>query len=197
MITGIIFDADGVLINGEQFSKALARDYDVDHDKEKEFFTGTFQDCLVGKADLKESIEPYLRSFGWNGTVDELLEYWFTTEHSINEGLVAYIQGLRQSGIHVVLATNQEKYRTRYMLDRMGFQDMFDKIYSSAQLGLKKPALEFFDKVVQDMQIPKEEILFLDDDEGNIAGAQAYGLQSELYSNYDSFRLAMKQNYSL
>ena len=54
MIAAIIFDADGMLINGEQFSKALARDYDVDREKEKEFFTTIFQDCLVGKADLKE-----------------------------------------------------------------------------------------------------------------------------------------------
>lgn len=197
MISGIIFDADGVLINGEQFSKALARDYDVDHDKEKEFFTGTFQECLVGNADLKESIAPYLSSFGWKGSVDELLEYWFTTEHSINDELVAYIQNLRQTGLPIVLATNQEKYRTEYMLERMGFKDVFDTIYSSAHLGLKKPALDFFDKVVRDMQIPKEEVLFWDDDPANIEGAKEYGLQAEFYSDYDSFKTTMKQNYDL
>lgn len=197
MITGIIFDADGVLIDGDHFSDALARDYDVDHDKEKEFFTGTFQDCLVGKADLKESITTYLPALGWKGTVEELLDYWFKTEHSLNEELVAYIQGLRKAGIHVVLATNQEKYRTQYMLDHMGFNDAFDAIYSSAHLGLKKPAVEFFGRVVQEMGRPKEEVLFWDDDPRNIDGANEFGIHAEFYSDYDTFRSRMSEAYNL
>lgn len=198
MISGIIFDADGVLvnINGEQFSKVLARDYNVDSEKVVEFFTGKFQDCLVGKADLKESIASYLESFGWPGTVEEILDYWFTTEHSINEELVGYIQVLRTRGMPVVLATNQEQYRTQYMLDHMGFKDVFDTIYSSAHLGLKKPALEFFDKVVRDMQF-QEEVLFWDDDPVNIEGAKEYGLHAEFYSDYGSFKSTMNQKYSL
>lgn len=54
MILSLIFDADGVVVNSERFSEILARDYDVDKVKEKEFFTSHFQDCLVGKADLKK-----------------------------------------------------------------------------------------------------------------------------------------------
>lgn len=88
MIKTIIFDADGVLINSEKFSDVLRRDYDVDVVKEKEFFTNIFQDCLVGKADLKKSLAPYLPAFGWKGTVDEFLDYWFKSGHSINKEFV-------------------------------------------------------------------------------------------------------------
>ena len=197
MITAIIFDADGVLINGDKFAAALARDFPVDHDKEKEFFTGKFQDCLVGKADLKESIAPYLTSFGWKGTVDDFLDYWFKSEHSINEELVAYIQKLRQQSIQVVLATNQEQYRTQYMLEHMGFQNVFENIYSSAHLGLKKPAVDFFAKVVEDMGAAKDDVLFWDDDQQNIAGAAEYGIHAEFYTDYPSFLDVMKSKYSL
>jgi putative hydrolase of the HAD superfamily len=196
MITTLILDADGVLINSESFSETLARDYDVDHDKEKEFFTTKFQDCLIGKADLKKSIAPYIASFGWKGTVDEFLDYWFTAGHSINEEFIAYVQKLRKSGIYVVLATNQEKYRTQYMLEHMGFADAFDKVYSSAHLGLKKPAVEFFAKVIDDMGVPKDEVLFWDDDQQNIDGAREYGIQAELYSDYESFLASMKATYN-
>jgi len=197
MITALILDADGVLINGESFSETLARDYDVDHDKEKEFFTTTFQDCLVGKADLKESIAPYLASFGWKGTVDEFLDYWFKAGHNIDEPFIEYVQKLRKAGICVVLATNQEKYRTQYMLEHMGFEGAFDKIYSSAHLGLKKPAVEFFAKVVDDMGVDKANVLFWDDDQRNIDGAVEYGIHAEFYSNYESFLENMKSKYSL
>ena len=67
----VILDADGVLINGERFSAVMARELNTNEEREKEFFMGPFQDCLVGKADLRESLLPYLKDFGWDGTVDE------------------------------------------------------------------------------------------------------------------------------
>lgn len=197
MITLLILDADGVLINGERFADVLARDFQTDKAKEKEFFTTKFQDCLVGKADLKESIGPYLVSFGWKGSTDEFLDYWFKAEHSINEGLMQYVQQLRKSGIKVVLATNQEKYRTQYMLEYMGFDGMFDKIYSSAHLGLKKPTIEFFDHVIKDIGAKKGDVLFWDDDQQNIDGAIEYGIHAEFYTDYASFQNVMSQKYGL
>ena len=197
MITHLILDADGVLVNGEGFANILSRDFEVDKAKEKEFFTTKFQDCLVGKADLKESVAPYLPSFGWKGTVDEFLEYWFKAEHSLNEDLMEDVRRLRKSGLKVVLATNQEKYRTQYMLEHMGFDGMFDKIYSSAHLGLKKPAVEFFASVVEDMQADKENVLFYDDDQRNIDGALEYGIHAEFYTDYESFKKDMSEKYGL
>ena len=114
MIKTLILDADGVLINGEKFADVRSRELVIDSEKEREFFTTIFQECLVGKADLKEAITPYLSSFGWNGTVNEFLEYWFKTEHAINEAFIVCVQKLRARDMAVVLATNQEKYRTQY-----------------------------------------------------------------------------------
>ncbi len=197
MITTLILDADGVLIHGKTFSERLARDYNVDHDKEKEFFTGKFQQCLVGEADLKESITPYLVSFGWQGTVDELLDYWFSEEYILNKDLIEYVGTLRKSSIRVVLATNQEKYRTQYMLDHMGFDGAFDKIYSSAHIGLKKPAIEFFAHLVEEMQVDKDQVLFWDDDPRNISGALEYGIHAEFYHDYSLFLKVMSEKYGL
>jgi putative hydrolase of the HAD superfamily len=197
MISSLIFDADGVLINGKTFSERLARDYNVDKEKEKEFFTTKFQECLVGKADLRESVAPYLVSFGWKGTVGEFLNYWFSEEYELNKELIDYIGKLRKSGKYVVVATNQEKHRTQYMLDHMGLANVFDKIYSSAHLGLKKPAVEFFAHVVSDMKADKDEALFWDDDQRNIDGAKEYGIHAELYTDFDSFTKTMKSKYGL
>jgi putative hydrolase of the HAD superfamily len=97
----------------------------------------------------------------------------------------------------VVLATNQEKYRTQYMLDNMGFGKAFDKVYSSAHLGHKKPAEEFFAKVVRDLGASKVETLFWDDDQENIDGATAYGIRAEFYKDYESFLADMTNRYSI
>ncbi len=197
MITALILDADGVLIHGASFSERLSRDYNVDHDKEKEFFTTKFQECLVGDADLKESIAPYLTSFGWDRSVDEFLEYWFAEEYTLNKELIAYVGRLRASGIRVALATNQEKYRTQYMLEHMGFDGLFDKVYSSAHIGLKKPDATFFAHMIEDMNLEKDEVLFWDDDQRNIDGALEYGIHAEFYTDYDTFLRVMAEKYQV
>lgn len=187
MIKALILDADGVLIDGERFAVVLSRELDVDPAKEKEFFTTTFQDCLVGKLDLKESVAPYLASFGWSGDVDSFLKFWFKSEHSLNEVLMSYVDDLRLLGIKVILATNQEKYRTAYMLEHMGFDGKFDQIYSSAHLGLKKPNHEFYKKILSDMHLLPEEVVFWDDEEKNIQGAKEVGIHAEMFKDNAHF----------
>src|SRR5581483_7257701 len=132
MIRVLLFDVDGVLANGEQFSKRLARDYGVTAEMTASFFNGSFLECLVGNADLKQELISHLKQWGWHGSVDEFLHYWFISEHVIDEPLVNRVQQLRQKGIRCYLATNQEQYRTAYILHEMGFADAFDGIFSSA-----------------------------------------------------------------
>lgn len=192
MIKAILFDVDGVLVNGERFSNNLAKDYGIAPDVTEPFFNGPFKDCILGKADLKETIEPHLKDWGWKGTVDELLNYWFKSEHNIDEDLVEYIQDLRKRGIKCYLATNQEKYRTQYMLDKMGFAHSFDKVYASSQLGHRKPNQEFYDKIMEDLPgINKEEILFWDNAVDNVEAARQFGIKGEVYSTFEDFKQKM------
>ena len=138
MIKVLIFDADGVLINGDIFSKRFSKEYNIDISKINTFFDGPFKDCIIGKADLKEVLAPYLKEWGWKDGVDNFLEYWFSSEHSIDQELIDYIQDRRSNGIKCVMATNQEKYRAEYMFNKIGFANSFDKMYASAHLGHKK-----------------------------------------------------------
>jgi putative hydrolase of the HAD superfamily len=195
MIKAIIFDADGVLINGEMFSKQLARDYGISTEITLPFFTGEFQQCLIGKADLKEILVKHLKQWGWNKSVEEFLEYWFKSEHNIDEKLVDYIQELRNKGIKCYLATNQEKHRVQYMLDKMGFSQCFDKVYASAHLGHKKPTKEFYSKVTEDLNgVARNDILFWDDTLENVEAAREFGINAELYTTFEEFKNKM-QNY--
>lgn len=78
------------------------------------------------------------------------------------------------------------------MIDHMGFSTAFDKIYSSAHMGLKKPAVDFYAKIIEDLKANKSEVLFWDDDQANINGAVEYGISAELYTKYENFLKTMK-----
>lgn len=55
----ILFDTDGVLVHAEPWSIRFAREYGVTADMQI-FFRGIFQDCIIGKADLREVLPSYL-----------------------------------------------------------------------------------------------------------------------------------------
>jgi len=184
----LIFDADGVIINGKMFSQHLVDDYGITKVKTTLFFTTIFNDCLEGRADLKESIEPFLKDWGWQGSVDEFLKYWFTAEHVVDLELVKLIQELRTKGIRAYVATNQEKYRTEYMKKEMKFQDWFDGVFSSAELGCKKPKESFYEKVVNRLGYEKEVVWFFDDTVANVEAAQKFGINGVHYTELEKFK---------
>ncbi len=197
MIKVILFDADGVLINGEMFRIRLLEDYGLSSEITKPFFSGPFIDCITGRADLKQVLPPYLKEWKLDKTVEEFLDYWFKSEHNIDQELVETIHTLRSNGLRCYLATNQEIYRIQYMLDKMGFANCFDKIFASAHLGYKKPAQEFFIKIYDELGVNKDEVLFWDDRQENIDAAKQFGINAEIYTDFVNYKLKMKSIYGL
>lgn len=192
MLQVVLFDVDGVLVNAEQFSKRLARDYGIVQEMTASFFRGRFTECLIGKADLKQALITHLDQWGWQGSVDDFLHYWFDSEHRIDELLVHEVQQLRQRGIRCYLATNQEKYRTAYILEQMGCAERFDGMFSSAHIGYMKHDAEFFAHVLHELaDVPANHILFWDDSPGNVATAKTLGIQAELYGDFADFKQKM------
>ncbi|MCY4011880.1 MAG: HAD family phosphatase [Gammaproteobacteria bacterium] len=52
----------------------------------------------------------------------------------------------------------------------------FRRIYVSWQLGMRKPCVAAFQRVVDDIGVAPEDIVFLDDNAANVRGARAAGL---------------------
>ncbi len=186
----ILFDVDGVVINSEIFSVQYQKQFGVSNDEMLPFFKGVFQDCLVGKADLKKSIQPYLKKWNWDGSVEDFVLFWFRAEDNVDQQIIELVIKLRENSILSYIATNQEKYRTEYMRSEMGFENIFSGIFSSAEIGSKKPDKEFYEFILQELGkkgITKEEIFYIDDTATNVDSAKALGVDSYLYTNFQKF----------
>ncbi len=183
----VLFDADGVTINhSTMFSDELETDYGIAKATTHDFFFGVFQQCMIGKADLKEELEKVIASWDWKGTVDELVAYWFSKGDEFDQKILDLVSRLRAEGVHCFLATNQERYRGQHLREKL--KGVFEGILVSADLGHKKNEIEYFDAAfdrVKDLAgNEKGSVLFIDDDERNVDVARTFGMDAVLYRSF-------------
>jgi putative hydrolase of the HAD superfamily len=190
----ILFDADGMTIIPQRFSEQIEKDHAIPWEKMKPFFTGPYQQCKIGKADLKEELEKVIADWGWTGTVEELLAYWFSVGSEVNPDIHEIIQELRSKGVRCYLATNQEKYRAAYLNTERGLASLFDGVFASAECGHLKQEVVFFEKAYEKLlasglkELKKEEVLFVDHEEPNLNAAKTFGFPIYCYHDVASFR---------
>lgn len=184
----ILFDADGVLTLPEDvFSVVYARSHGLDTEPFENFFKNEWQPIVTGTKDLKDSIAANPKLWQWNGSTDELLEYWFKTEDVRNEELLEAISKIASKGIPCYLTTDQEKYRAEYMKNVM-FKDIFNGYFVSAELGVTKTDPKFFELVLEKLSIEHPDIkpadvIFFDDSQSKVDTAKALGIDARLFKD--------------
>lgn len=190
----VLFDADGVLLPKKfSFSDKLARAYGIDFDRLQPFFKGPFADCRIGRADLKEELTKVLAEWGWKGTVEELMQFWFTEGTEVDPEVLAVAMELRDQGVSVCMTSDQEKYRGASLRQRFGDEQPFQEIFTSSDIGCVKKDPRFFEHVYQALCeeqgiIAKDQILLVDDGEDNIEVGKAFGFDTYLYKNLADFK---------
>jgi putative hydrolase of the HAD superfamily len=191
----IIFDADEVVIKREiYFSQRLARDFGISEEDIMQFFRNEFKDCAVGKADLKEELGKYTKTWGWESSIDDLLKYWFESERELDEEMVNEIKSLRAKGYICCLATNNEAYRTKYLAETVGLKNLFDYIFSSSEIGHLKSEDNFWKYIWDKLGVKdKENIVVWESDGKIVEKITELGMRGIFFNNAKDFRKKMEE----
>jgi len=197
MIKAVLFDGDGVAIITEMmFSEKYSKEFGVDHKKLEPIFQEEFQDCMRGKKDFKEIFPKYQKEWGWRKSIDGLLKYWHESEDYPNKDVLRIVRQLRENGIKCYLVSNQEKYRKDYIKSVMNFDNKFDDLFFSCDVGYLKKDKVFFEEVLKIIKskekIDKKEVMHWDDSEKEVNLAKEFGLDSYLYKNAEEMKSVLK-----
>jgi len=192
MIQVVVFDVDGVLIRDGVFAAMLEKQ-GLTRERTASFFQGgPFTECVLGNADLKEAISPFLAEWGWRDSVDDLLRMWFEADSVVNTDVTDVVAHLRRSGLSCFVASTQEAYRAAYLTNTMGLGLRFDGLFFSCHMLAKKPEAAFFATVTEQIGTRPEQILFIDDHQANVDGARAANWNAELYSFGDDIESILR-----
>lgn len=129
----------------------------------------------------------FARDEGYEGKLNDLHEqlmadgdYDFWAYFKLNTELLEFYSSLAlPDGVHI--------FTTRYIQQYEPLQSVLEKtvrsVYISRDLGSKKDDAISYQRLVSELDLAPEEIIYIDDLEKNIAAARAAGLQAVLHED--------------
>ncbi len=118
-----------------------------------------------------------LEEWGIPEAYDDAMAVWLTIEPvvEVRERVVR----VREGGVRCFLATNQDEHRGAYMQSHLGYADLMDGELYSYEMRVTKPDPDFFRIALDRLDLPPADVLFLDDNLGNVESARSIGMRAE------------------
>jgi putative hydrolase of the HAD superfamily len=188
----ILFDVGGVLLtNGWDHCERseVLNQFHLDH---KEFEArhprlndAWERDLITAKEYLDATVFYEPRDF----TADDFMQALFVQSIPLPNGGLSILQELAASGKWMLGCLNNEAREPNdYRFKRYGLRDAFDVALSSCYVGLRKPHAPIYRRALDILGRPAERILFIDDRQENVAGAEAAGMKALRFDGADQLR---------
>lgn len=188
-IKGVLLDYGGVLAE-EGFREGLKAIGRVNGLSPDEFFelgaTLVYKTGYVVGASDEAAYWRLLRdTTGIKGT-DEDLRREILDRFVLREWMVPIVRSLREQGLKLAILSDQTQWLDE-LDERDGFFKEFDAIFNSFHLGKGKKDPEVFLDVAARLGLQPSELVFVDDNPGNIERARSKGLHGILFTDRESF----------
>lgn len=193
----ILFDVDGVLVHSRfhpdeaerrLWDVHMLQDLGLDPKRFQDLFGPDFEAVIAGKESLVALLDRFLPTVGYRGSTLDFVSYWLERDSHVNYQLIEGIKALRASGAATAyVATNQEPLRAFHLWREQRLGHIFDDMFYAARLGVLKPDPRFYERVAERIGPQPEPVLFFDDSQAVVDGANAFGWEGVLFQAMPDF----------
>lgn len=187
-IRHIIFDLGGVLLNidykltEQAFVKLGITNFGEIYSQLKQ--SPLFDDFEVGKIPPAAFVKALQDSSGIHASYDDMIAAWNAMLLDLPLRRLQILQQLRTYHDLILLSNTNEIHETAFnkiIADAHSIPSLgvfFDKVYFSHRIGMRKPHVEVFERILTENGLQAEHTLFIDDSPQHIDGAKKAGIQA-------------------
>ena len=159
---------------------------------------------ILGTADPAH-LEPFLQDVleaesnalctpsGFGDALTQVLIKWQRAEHltevlrvlnaiDVFDDVMSVVLSLQHAGVVCHIASNQQAGRARHMSEVLNYGTFFTREFYSCSMGVAKPDIAFFERVLHALDLRGNNVLFLDDRQENVEAARRAGLAAAVYA---------------
>jgi len=187
MIKAVIFDCFGVII--ADALSVMTSELHQTNPKAMNRVHTLLNQANTGQITSEESSREIAEIFGLSY---ETYRTQIATNEIKDEELLGYIQGLR-GNYKTALLSNIPKGSLSRRFSDDELRQYFDEVVASGEIGYAKPEAQAYEIVAERLGVRLDECVFTDDREPYCEGAQAVGMKSIVYQDFQQFRAELEQ----
>lgn len=187
-IQNIIFDFGGVIIDID-FQKTIRAFVGLGADQfgatySKATQSGIFDQLDKGSISEQDFVEDLKQFLPDHISDDHIIDAWNEIIIGIPPARIKMLEAAKNNYSTILLSnTNIIHYKlyTPQLAETYGYkslEELFDAVFLSFKLGMRKPDRDIFDYVFSSRKIPKESTLFIDDSKHIVEAAKQYGIKA-------------------
>lgn len=189
----IVFDMGGVLFvppSIDIWPAKVKEKYGIPENVSKDIFRNGF---VYWETDSWTEDEFFSFVAGKLKTPDKgfLRDALYSIEDNTNKELMGLIDSLKKR-YRIVCLTNHSREWFDRQEKEFGLRAVFHKIFTSFELKMSKPDEKIFVKMLEELGLEPEEVLFIDDKKENTKAAEKLGMRSITYADNESLMHKLK-----
>jgi HAD superfamily hydrolase (TIGR01509 family) len=195
-ISCLFLDIGGVLLSngwGHDFRHKAAEKFHLDNKEMEERHNIMFVTYEEGRITSKEYLDRVIFYKKRDFTFDEFVDFMFslTTPH---EDMIAFIKKLKQQYcLKIVAVSNEARELNAYRIQTFRLNSVIDFFVSSCYAHIRKPDARIFKLALDMVQVPENEVVYIDDVQMFTDIATGLGIQSICHKDYLSTAQALAQ----
>lgn len=179
-IKAVLFDMGGVIVQLDTLERVLGpTSLTPDEIWNAWILSDAVQRFEQGRCDVDEFATAMVAEMRLEGTEAEFIERFVAFPQGLYPRAVELV-ALVPDGIVTGILSNTNALHWDNQIDAETIQSLCDRAYLSYAIGMAKPHRDIYDYAVADLGLAGEQVLFIDDNQINVDGARAAGLQAGL-----------------
>ena len=187
----IVLDFHGILVKGDYkpVCRMLAKKHKVKwQDVYEVLYKTHFRKAVVGE--IPES-QVYLRTFkhfGWKGESWREAHEYHKNAMQLNKCVYKLALQLQKKGYTLLMLSQNTSDQFKSYIKRFDLKKDFKYITNTFDLGVPKASRETTEWIKKEFGVKSNEVIFCDDQEGNLVAAKKDGMKTIHYKNFKQFK---------